>query len=169
MTPPPMMTMLFGTAAVAMASSLVITPSCSSPGIGGRRGAEPAARISFSQRTRVFSSPECSTSTAGPGRTVPVPRQIVTAFFFSSSSTPARSCCTMVSFRASRSSGSGERALSSAGTPYSPAWPSRLYTSALFSSALVGMQPRFRQVPPRSSFSTSTTEAPSCAARMAAV
>src|SRR5579862_6291051 len=33
---------------------------------------------------------------------------------------------------------------------------------------LVGMQPQFRQVPPNSSLSTKATEAPSCAARIAA-
>ena len=41
------------------------------------------------------------------------------------------------------------------------------YSSAFFSSALVGMQPQFRHVPPARSFSTQATFFPSCAARIA--
>ena len=41
-------------------------------------------------------------------------------------------------------------------------------TSALRSSALVGMQPQLRQTPPGRSSSTVATESPSCAQRMAA-
>src|SRR3954452_22974833 len=41
-------------------------------------------------------------------------------------------------------------------------------TSPACSSALVGMQPRWRQVPPSLSFSTRATDRPSCAARKAA-
>ena len=41
-------------------------------------------------------------------------------------------------------------------------------TSPACSSALVGMQPRCRQVPPTLSFSISTTDLPSSAARSAA-
>ena len=55
--------------------------------------------------------------------------------------------------------------------PMMPMFPLQVaasYTSELCSMALVGMQPRFRQVPPSSSFSTRVTLAPSWAARMAA-
>ena len=47
--------------------------------------------------------------------------------------------------------------------------PSRAWsaTSAACSRAFVGMQPRCRQVPPSLSFSTSTTDSPSSAARNA--
>ncbi|MDT4830594.1 hypothetical protein FQZ97_640640 [compost metagenome] len=42
------------------------------------------------------------------------------------------------------------------------------YSSAAWISALDGMQPMFRQVPPRAAPSTSTVRMPSCPARMAA-
>ena len=42
------------------------------------------------------------------------------------------------------------------------------YSSAFVSSALVGMQPRLRQVPPTRSRSMHSTDLPSCAARIAA-
>src|SRR5262249_37478331 len=44
----------------------------------------------------------------------------------------------------------------------------RWYTSALRNSAFVGIQPQFRQIPPRASRSTSATCMPSWAARIAA-
>src|SRR5687768_2895005 len=52
--------------------------------------------------------------------------------------------------------------------PKSPARSTRWSTSALRRSALVGMQPQFRQTPPGRSSSTAATERPSCAHRMAA-
>ena len=43
-----------------------------------------------------------------------------------------------------------------------------VYTAALFSKALVGMQPQLRHVPPISAFSTTPTFFPSCEALIAA-
>jgi hypothetical protein len=53
-------------------------------------------------------------------------------------------------------------------TPKSLAWPRCVIMAALSSSALVGMQPMFRQTPPRFPSSTHAVLYPSCAARMAA-
>ena len=48
-------------------------------------------------------------------------------------------------------------------------WVARWYSSLESSRALLGMQPMFRQVPPRvARFSTQATFMPSCAARIAA-
>ena len=52
--------------------------------------------------------------------------------------------------------------------PNSLARWNRSSTSAVRKSALVGMQPQLRQMPPSSAFSTQATRSPSCAARMAA-
>src|SRR5688572_18052582 len=52
--------------------------------------------------------------------------------------------------------------------PKSPARSTRWSTSALRSSALVGMHPQFRHTPPGRSSSTAATERPSCAHRIAA-
>ena len=49
-------------------------------------------------------------------------------------------------------------------TPCSPAWLTVRNTSAACSSALAGMQPRCRQVPPTFSFSTRATDSPAEAA-----
>ena len=53
-------------------------------------------------------------------------------------------------------------------TPNCSLWRAESATSAACSSALVGMQPRCRQVPPSLSFSTRATLMPSSAARNAA-
>ncbi len=45
--------------------------------------------------------------------------------------------------------------------------PSLAYSSAAWISALDGMQPMLRQVPPGFAFSTITVSTPSCPARMA--
>jgi len=55
--------------------------------------------------------------------------------------------------------------------PFTPNWADSLMTSTVSAecrSALVGMQPRCRQVPPTLSFSIITTVMPSSAARRAA-
>ena len=49
-------------------------------------------------------------------------------------------------------------------TPCSPAWFTVRKTSAACSSALAGMQPRCRQVPPTLSASTRATDSPADAA-----
>ncbi len=56
----------------------------------------------------------------------------------------------------------------SAEKPNSGRWSSMCFTSAERSSALVGMQPQLRQMPPRCLASTTATFIFSCAARMAA-
>ena len=43
-----------------------------------------------------------------------------------------------------------------------------LNTSADFSIAFVGIQPQFKQIPPKCSFSTSATDSPNCEALIAA-
>ena len=48
MTPPPMMTKLSGSSVIARTSSLVTTFLPSRPGIGGREGVEPIARMILS-------------------------------------------------------------------------------------------------------------------------
>ena len=53
-------------------------------------------------------------------------------------------------------------------TPNSPALPTMWKTSAERSSALVGMHPQLRQIPPRCSRSTTATFRPSWLPRMAA-
>ena len=95
------------------------------------------------------------------------PSIFMTLLAFSSPATPWVSCLEMA-FLWAITWGKFTRTLS-ASTPISPPC-SRIWdtSSALCSRHLVGMQPMFRQVPPRCSRSTRATLAPSWAARMAA-
>ena len=52
--------------------------------------------------------------------------------------------------------------------PYLSACFIRLYTSAFFNSAFVGMQPQFKHIPPSLSLSMTQTFWPNCAPRIAA-
>ncbi|MNS80195.1 hypothetical protein D3C72_1138640 [compost metagenome] len=90
-----------------------------------------------------------------------------TPFFFIRCATPWPRRPATLRDRATMAARSG-RASPAPVTPYCAAsWQARS-TVALCSSALVGMQPQFRQMPPSSARSTSATDMPNCAARMAA-
>ena len=137
-----------------------------SPGMGGMAGTDPAAmRILSAVRVR-SPSWETTRTCLGPVKEAR-PSTTVTPLAASRACTPAlrrlaaaaRFCCTPAQSRE---------------TPWTctPAAAHRVraavYSSALWSSALVGMHPTFRQVPPILCSSTRVTCAPSWAARMAA-
>ena len=87
-------------------------------------------------------------------------------FFFIRWPTPELSC--FATARERFTTASRSKPTFSALSPNSLARCIRWKISEVRSSALVGMQPQFRQMPPRFSRSTMTVESPSCAARIAA-
>ena len=161
-TPPPITTSRCGTALTASRPVESTTSGLSfAPGIGGITGTEPVAMITWSA---VLWTP--STSTApGPTR-VPWPKTTSTWFRFSVDATPATSLVTTSAFQAWTFAQS--KVTFSAVTPNCSLCSAWLYSFAEFSSDLVGMQPTFRQVPPRNSFSTSSTRFFACPSRSAA-
>ena len=165
MIPPPSTTRRRGTSVCASRPVESTHRGESRPWIGGRTGNEPVATIAL---LKVTSSPPSTAIALGP---VNVPRPLThsTPFALNSCATPPVICLTTPSFHALAA------AKSSVGSPTTaPSLPnvSRASCSAcaVWTHALVGMQPTRRHVPPRSgSCSTQTTLAPSCAARIAAV
>jgi hypothetical protein len=139
--------------------SLVITrPEISRP--GRSLGVEPVATT-----TSVASRVRPATSTLGPGRSVAEPWTTSTFRAFIRPVTPRTSLSTTLFSKACTCVQSGSP---DALMPHSSERLTASITAADCSSALVGMQPRSRQVPPsRSSRSTMATRLPSCAARRA--
>ena len=135
------------------------------PSIGGRNAYEPVATIALLKLT---SSPP-STAIVFASLKRPLPRTHSTPFALKSVATPPVSWSTILSFQtfaAAKSSSGAPTVTPSLGKVSSASFSAK----AVCTQALVGMQPTRRHVPPsRSSFSTQTVVAPSCAARIAAV
>ena len=140
-------------------------PSNGSP--GNSIGALPVA-MRMRRPRRVWRPAPFATSTASAAvmRAVPVNRS--TLFLRNSPATPCVSTFTTRSFRAimaARSISTLPTLMPCAAKP----WRTVRYCSLESSSALLGMQPTLRQVPPSvAALSTQPTRIPSCAARMAA-
>ena len=133
--------------------------------MGGRTGYDPVATIALLNVTS--SAP----STAIVVALVKWPRPCtqVTPFAFNKPATPPVICETTLSFHAAAcvKSSCGSETLTPSFANVSRASCS---ACAVCTHALVGMQPTRRHVPPRAgSCSIQITEAPSCAARIAAV
>src|SRR5438132_5448056 len=125
-------------------------------------GREPVATTRF---FALIASPLPLTTTLCSDSIIPSPLNTVTLFFFSRNSTPRQSWFTTASFRFRTAGQSISRP--AVFTPSAPApwiwWAS----SEEWRNDLVGMQPRWRQVPPTFSFSMTATLSPSWAPRMA--
>ena len=163
-TPPPMTATRSGRMPLRVLWSEVTirSPSGSKPGM--LRGTEPVEMITARPR-RVCPS----TSTAPSAVSRPCPATTVTLRRLSRVDRPPTSLSTTPVVRCSTRDQSGRKPPSPCGMmPKSAAWLAVRYTSAVCSSALAGMQPRFRQVPPTVSRSTmaifSPAEAPYSAA-----
>ncbi len=171
MAPPPTTTSFDGTRSNAMAWSLDTTVWPSNFMNGSSTGAEPVATTKFLavQLTGAeFAAPAggVTRSVFGPVNAA-LPVNTVTLRAFASWPTPPTSLVTTSSLRfimAARSI-STEPSF----TPCSAAWCfAQTACSLECSSALLGMQPTLRQVPPSAArFSTRATLSPSCAARNA--
>jgi hypothetical protein len=128
---------------------------------GSSRGADPVATTTSPASILVP-----STSTAGPGTSRAAPRIDAIPRCLIRPVTPLTSLSTTFSSNASTADQSGSP---EALMPHSWARLTVSMTAADCNSALVGIQPRNRHVPPsRSSRSTRPTFLPSCAARSAA-
>ncbi len=164
--PAPSTTMLPGTFSSSRTWSELRIRSPSAGAGGMSRGTEPVAiRMKRARRVWLPSGPSTTTS-FGPVKR-PVPWIPVTLFFLNRPSMPLALPSTTLRLR------SCALAMSSVG---SPTWipraaASRISSStlAVWSRALVGMQPRCRQVPPNlGSLSTTATFIPSWPARIPA-
>ncbi len=162
---------LGGTAFRWIASSLVMMRLRSMVMPGTLRGAEPVATmISRLARSVCLSPSNTSTPPLPVRRAVPLIQSIL--FFLNRNSTPLVRPVTTRSLRAwtcvmSMPTGAAEP--SPIVTPHSFAFWTTFSACACSSSALVGMQPHSRQVPPSAfCFSTTATYNPSWAARIAA-
>ena len=137
---------------------------------GTLRGADPVATmISLRARSVCASPSNTSTPPLPVSRAVPLIQSIL--FFLNRNSTPLVRPVTTRSFRAWTCVMSMPTAAAAAPivTPHSFAFWTIFSACACSSSALVGMQPQSRHVPPSAfCFSTTATFSPSCAARMAA-
>ena len=181
MAPDPAISSERGSAGGSMASKYVqmLLPSGSMPGSDARpraggdddmRGRVAARRPCASFGGSGFCRPldaGAATSIAPPPRNVAVPQMTSTPFFLRRKPTP------VLSSRATSRERSSMTLRSSVGapgttTPKLAASPTSWKISAERSSALVGMQPQLRQMPPRCACSTTAVRRPSCAARMAA-
>ena len=161
-TPPPITAARSGSLSavllVAWSDVMIRSPSTSMPGMA--RGTEPVHRIV----ARPFSV--CpSTETAPSAVSFPSPMITCTLRRLSNPESPPCNCLTMPALRVLAAGQSGSATTPSGSfTPCAPAWFTVRKTSAACSSALAGMQPRCRQVPPTFSFSTRATVRPADAA-----
>ena len=158
----------FGISLRLIASSLVMMRLRSISMPGTLRGVEPVATmISLRAASVCFCPSVISTLPLPASRPLPLIQSIL--FFLNNSSMPPVSPLTILSLRAWTCAMS---------TPIA-AWPivspHSFHSCAIFracacsSSALVGMQPQLRHVPPRTGArSTTAVLRPSCAARIAA-
>jgi len=161
--PAPTITMDFGIRSSLTAWSLLITASPSMARPGSDLGCDPLATTRFLARTVV---PLPFTVTWSAASITPSPLKTVTLFFLSRNSTPRQSWVTTASLRLSTwgQSISGWPTL----RPRPPAALFMVYASSdECRNDLVGMQPRWRQVPPTFSFSMTATLSPSWAPRIA--
>ena len=174
--PPPTIARLAGRWSSSSSWSLVITRWSSTSNTGSMVGREPVAMMTASpvrSRTPPPAAPAAPDSPAWPvTRTVwastsrPKPATTSTLRALRRCSTPPRCCSTTAALRASSAPKSTRGSPST--TPKPAASRARRSRSVAATRALVGMQPRLRQVPPIARDSTSATRAPSCAARRAA-
>jgi hypothetical protein len=135
---------------------------------GSSTGAEPVAMTIIS--ARMTCSPiSVATSTVLPSRNRAWPSTILTLAFFSSPATPLVSRPTMPSFQATvfARSISGDETEMPIGALPAAKCIAFSNSSAAWISALDGMQPILRQVPPGFFASTMTVSSPSWPARMA--
>ena len=151
-----------------MASSLVMIRLRSISTPGTLRGCDPVATmISFVACSVCGCSPVTSTLPLPVRRAVPLIQSIL--FLRNRNSTPLVSEVTTLSLRACTCFMSRLTEAPSIERPHSLAARATLSAWACSRSALVGMHPQIRHVPPRAfCFSTTATRSPSCAARMAA-
>ncbi len=133
------------------------------PGIA--RGADPAQMITARPDSVCVPPSSAVTATAPSAVSRPQPITTLTLRRLSRPDSPLCRLPTMPALRlfAAGQSGSGVTPPGSF-TPCSPAWLTVRNTSAACSSALAGMQPRCRQVPPTLSASTRATDSPADAA-----
>ncbi len=139
--------------------------------IGSSTASEPAASSRCSQLTRIVGAvaPAGVTLTVLPSTSVAQPLMTCTPFFFSSAPTPPVSLPTMPSFHFivfARSMDGSATLMPIFESPAQCVASSKAV--AAWMMALDGMQPTFRQVPPRVSPSISTVGMPSWPARIAA-
>ena len=173
-TPPPTMARLAGTSSMRSSSSLVMTRGSDQSKRPMRTGSEPLARITASPSSSPPSSSTVPSGRVAPGArarrpgpaSVACPATTCTLRALSRWATPSRSCVVAASLRAMKAAKSSPT--SPTCTPYSAARRASCRRAAPATIALVGMQPRLRQVPPISRASTTVTSAPSWAARPAA-
>ena len=166
--PLPMMTIDFGISFMWIASSLVMIRFRSISIPGTLRGVEPVATMISLRAVRVCFCPSVTSTLPLPAsRPLPLIQSIL--FFLNSSSMPPVSCLTILSLRACTWFMSMPTAAWPIVRPHSFQSCATLRAWACSSSALVGMQPQLRQVPPSTGArSTTAVLRPSCAARMAA-
>ena len=132
-----------------------------------RTGSEPLARMTASPSSSPPSSRTAPSASTAPGASAsrPGPASVArpattwTLRALSRCATPSRSCAVAASLRAMNAPKS--KLTSPTSTPYSAERCASCRREAPATMALVGMQPRFRQVPPISRASTTVTSAPS--------
>ncbi|MNN60139.1 hypothetical protein D3C81_1753020 [compost metagenome] len=165
MAPAPMTSRRRGRAEGCKASRYdqTLEPSASSP--GNCRARAPVARMMCGAASISESLSRVTCNLCGPAKRA-WPLITLTLFFFIRCSTPR---CSWPATARERATMAGR---STCGvptvTPKRPASRTSRKTSAERNSALVGMQPQFRQMPPSWAFSTSAVRMPSCTARIAA-
>ena len=135
---------------------------------GTLRGSEPVATMICLLAVRACACPSVTSTAARPvSRPLPLIQSIL--FFLNSSSMPPVRPLTILSLRLWTWIMSMPIAASPIVRPHSFQSRAIFSACACSSSALVGMQPQFKQVPPRvGARSTTAVRSPSCAARMAA-
>ena len=158
--PPPTQIRLLGVSGRFQQVSLFITLRPSMPGKGGTSGTEPVARIILSASNFSCESSFFVTVTDREASTVPRPSNMSILLPFISTPTPPVMRLTTLSLKTTpcfiSKVGDWGRLM-----PNSPNDDMLCNTSAICNIAFEGMQPTFRQVPPRYCFSTMATFAPS--------
>ncbi len=162
-TPPPMTTRRGGTWSISSRPVESTQRGWSMPSIGGRSGREPEAMTAC---LKVTDSPPSTSSTLALANR-PRPSITVMPLAFSSpprpETDPSTTCCLLACICG--------QSISTPDT-LTPSWANVVCASltacALCTRAFVGMQPTFRQVPPRRPCSMTATDRPSWLARIAA-
>ncbi|CPU64459.1 Uncharacterised protein [Mycobacteroides abscessus] len=163
--PAPTMAMERGRSRVRICFSYVTTFSDSSTP-GSRRTFEPVAMMTLSNVTWSVEPSASFTSSVCASRNVPRPSYSVILFFFMRKCTPLTRPSATVR---ERSNAAPKSKLTSPEMPkvFASCWK-MCASSALRRSALDGMQPTLRHTPPQYFSSTTATDRPSWAARIAA-
>ena len=167
--PAPITSSFFG-GSVKQSASVLLTIVLPSNFANGRStGALPVAITMFFVSSSCVLPSDDLTETRPGAAIVPNPSNVVTLFVFMSARTPLVNVFTTLSLRCCifpRSTCTPSNM-----TPcFSASFFANMKWSLEVNSALLGMQPMFKQVPPSSlSFSTSAVFSPSCPARIAAM